>query len=98
MSDESLADILQTTLLKVLGSKDWSTLQAQAKALSLVISNDHIRITQLGFQDRLVTGITAYTKSDRVICAFIDCIIIYVCVIATTWITRQIINSNYCIC
>lgn len=67
ISDESLANILQTTLLKVLGAKDWSTLQAQAKALSYVISNDHHRITQLGLQDKLLTGIVSYTKSDRVI-------------------------------
>ena len=67
MSDESLANILQTTLLKVLGSKDWSTLQAQAKALSYVISNDHLRITQLGLQDKLINGIILYAKSDRVI-------------------------------
>ena len=66
MSDENLTDVLQTTLLKVLGSKDWSTLQAQAKALSFVISADHLRIIQLGLQDKLLTGIIAYAKSDRV--------------------------------
>lgn len=66
MSDEGLTDILHTTLLKVTGSKDWSTLQAQAKALSFVISNDHLRITQLGLQDKLLTGIVLYAKSDRV--------------------------------
>lgn len=67
MSDEGLADILQTTLLKVLGSKEWSALQAQAKALCSVISNDHLRITQLGLQDKLLSGIIAYAQSDRVI-------------------------------
>lgn len=73
MSDESLTDILQTTLLKVHGSKEWSTLQAQAKALSFVILSDYLRITQLGFQEKLLIGIVAYAKSDRVIimCLFI---------------------------
>ena len=67
MSDENLADILQSTLLKVVGSKDWCTLQAQAKALRFVISNDYNRITQLGFQDCLLSSIVTYAKSDRVI-------------------------------
>jgi len=71
MSDESLADILQTTLLNVHGSKEWSTLQAQAKALSYVISNDYLRITQLGIQDKLLIGIVAYAKSDRVIVTYV---------------------------
>ena len=71
LSDENLADMLQATVLKVLGSKDWSTLQAQARALSFVISNDHLRIMQLGLQDKLLTGIIAYAKSDRVICVVI---------------------------
>jgi len=67
LSDDSFRSVLQSCLLKVHGStKDWSIVQAQAKALSYAIRNDHLRIVKLDLQDDVATAVIAYASSDRV--------------------------------
>jgi len=74
MSDESFCSVLQSCLLKVHGpTGDWSIVQAQAKALSYAICNDHLRIVKLDLQGDVAAAVIGYASSDRVSVNSVSC-------------------------